>query len=166
MSTWSTDATLQIILRTSNWWVLPSAHHLPNIFSLLAHTLCINLLINQPAVVSGDNLCWNTRRSELDQLLATTDTDSLPLLSQCYYLVMKSPIFEVSRFQKSGRNLGRVCGVVVGKVTAVPGAGPCCCAAVWRLLPAVVFRHRAPSHLQCSDTGPPHTVTSSPQQRH
>ena len=61
--------------------------------------------------------------------------------------------FQVSeKWKKSPCLLRCGCsGVVVGKVTAVPGAGPCCCcAAVWRLLRAVVFRHRAPSHLHHS----------------
>ena len=87
---------------------------------------------------------------------ATTDTDSLPHITQCYHLydeVTTIRGFQVSeKWKKSPCLLRCGCsGVVVGKVTAVPGAGPCCCcAAVWRLLRAVVFRHRAPSHLHHS----------------
>ena len=88
--------------------------------------------------------------------LATTDTDSLPHITQCHHLYDKVTTiggFQVSeKWKKSPCLLRCGCsGVVVGKVTAVPGAGPCCCcAAVWRLLRAVVFRHRAPSHLHHS----------------
>ena len=91
----------------------------------------------------------------MDQLLATTDTDSLPLLSQCYYLVMKSPIFEVSRFQKSGRNLGRVCCGVAAVLLLVRSPQ---CRVRGR---AVVRRYGGFSAQSCSDTGPRH-ISSVP----
>ena len=87
----------------------------------------------------------------MDQLLATTDTDSLPHLSQYYYIMMKSPIFEVSRFLKSGRNLRVCCGVAAVVLLLV--RSPQCRV---RGRAVVVRRYGGFSAQSCSDTGPRH----------
>ena len=69
---------------------------------------------------------------------------------------MKSPIFEVSRFLKSGRNLRVCCGVAAVVLLLV--RSPQCRV---RGRAVVVRRYGGFSAQSCSDTGPRHIFTTA-----